>query len=816
MSAKVIKHFHRISPKGWVLILLIAIVAIGGLAFLFIRNSNKAAADTALKPAAARIERVDGSVGVSHVEAADAEQTDWTDATVNMPVVIGDRVYVRDGSHTSIALSGHNYIGLNSGGSLDLLSLNDQSTQLALRSGSALFEVGALRPDELFEVGTPGGAVHFKQTGLYQLGIDEGDNTIVSVLSGLAEVAGEGGVASVSTGEVVTLVAGAVSQALSSKLAPSTAGEIVDDYYRSRYRGRYDGRYRDYDFYVANPSYYDPYDDSVSSRYVTADIAGLTDLDYYGDWSYVDSYGYCWAPRVNAGWAPFRQGHWDLYDAWGPTWVSVEPWGWAPYHYGRWTFVNQRWFWAPVEVVNRPAYCPAPVAFIPVTDTERIAWVPLGPGEPYAARYYDAEFHPYYLAERRVIRDVTIQRNFSNLIHPSALTVVPVEALARPIDQSVIVGVDPKSLAGNQQVLDPFTIERVRQVARQQKEERRRVRLARFEREASNVPVLISTRPAVLRAPTGATASLKVEQLPENRNKNKLKLSQAPPIVSLRKRDGLPRIPAAIQQPGNIEQTVQRQARIVALAARVDQGDRSARTELRELRREEKRAARNQVILNQQSGQNQRIQREPAQPVPGNENKAGRRRRQADLAAQQDAARRAQQQQSQLEQIRRQRRQQKQLERRQQGNVVQQQVEQMRRQQQQQQQQLRQQQQIRQQQKQQRRIERRKPPEVPLQQSPVRQAPIQPPQVRQAPVQQPRIQQPQIQQPQIRQTPKQRPQIQQPQVRQTPKQRPQIQQPQVRQAPAVQQPQKPRPQIQQQRQQPQPGHNGHNKPFKKP
>jgi hypothetical protein len=795
MYTKILKRFSGVSRKVWLLVFVVAVGAIAGVALLLTRNSDKAAADTALKPAAARIERVDGSVGVSHIGEADAEQTDWTDASVNMPVVIGDRVYARDGSHASIALTGHNYVGLNSGGSLDLLSLNDRNTQLALRSGSALFEVGALRPEELYEVGTPGGAVHFKQTGLYQLGIDESNNTIVSVLSGLAEVVGEGGVASVNTGEVVTLVAGAVSQALGSELAPSVAGEIVDDYYKSRYRGRYDGRYRDYDYYVENPSYYDSYGTSPSYRYVSADIAGLSDLDYYGDWSYLDSYGYCWSPRVSSGWAPFRDGYWDLYDTWGPTWVSVEPWGWAPYHYGRWTFANQRWFWVPAEVVNRPAYCPAPVAFLPVTQTERIAWVPLGPGEAYVSRYYDAEFHPYYLEQRSVIRAVTFQRSFANLVHPSALTVVPVEALARPIDQRVIVGVDPHSLAGNQQVLDPFTIDQVRQVARRQKEERRRFRLAQFERDASNVPVQISARPAVLRAPTGETAAFNVEQLSENRGKGKLRINRAPEIVSLRQKDRLPRVPAAAIQQQSIEQNAQRQARIAALAARVDQGDRSARGELRQLRREEKRAARNQVILNQQTGQTPRVQREPAQsvPVPANENKV-ERRRQAEVAAQQEAARRAQQQ-SQLEQTRRQRQEQKQLERRQQGNA-QQQAEQMRRQQQQkqvQEQQIRIQREQRQQQKQQRRIERRKPPEAPSQQFPVQQAPVQQqPRVRQAPVvQRPQVPQPHVM-PKVRQAPA--PVVQRPQVPQ-----PQVQAPKVRQAPvAVQpqaQPQKQRPQT---------------------
>jgi hypothetical protein len=43
-------------------------------------------------------------------------------------------------------------------------------TQLALRDGSALFDVGALAPGQLFEVATPFGAVDLDQPGLYEVG----------------------------------------------------------------------------------------------------------------------------------------------------------------------------------------------------------------------------------------------------------------------------------------------------------------------------------------------------------------------------------------------------------------------------------------------------------------------------------------------------------------------------------------------------------------------------------------------------------------------------------------------------------------------
>ena len=55
-----------------------------------------------------------------------------------------------------------------------MLTLNERRTQLALRDGSAMFDVGYLGEGDLFEVATPYGAVDFEQPGLYNVGIDNG------------------------------------------------------------------------------------------------------------------------------------------------------------------------------------------------------------------------------------------------------------------------------------------------------------------------------------------------------------------------------------------------------------------------------------------------------------------------------------------------------------------------------------------------------------------------------------------------------------------------------------------------------------------
>jgi hypothetical protein len=131
--------------------------------------------------------------------------------------------------------------------------------------------------------------------------------------------------------------------------------------------------------------------DAVSARYVSPDAYGVSDLDRYGAWRVVPSYGAVWVPTAEpSGWVPYSTGSWTLDPFYGWTWVDTAPWGWAPYHYGRWVSVDGFWAWAPGPVVVRPVYAPALVAFFggprvgvgisiggPV-----VGWVPLGWGEP--------------------------------------------------------------------------------------------------------------------------------------------------------------------------------------------------------------------------------------------------------------------------------------------------------------------------------------------------------------------------------------------------------------------------------------------------
>ncbi|HXI26028.1 MAG TPA: FecR domain-containing protein, partial [Pyrinomonadaceae bacterium] len=172
-------------PFGALIILAVAVVAAIVAAMLFkYQRSAKASA----LPNAARIERVDGQVGInqSSDNSANAQNAQWIQATTNMPVGVGDRIYTKENSKTEIAFSGRNVATVDPNTSLDLLDLSRDRTQVALREGSALFDVGSIPSGGLFEVATPCGAVDLQQPGLYQVAINQDGNATATAFSGAA------------------------------------------------------------------------------------------------------------------------------------------------------------------------------------------------------------------------------------------------------------------------------------------------------------------------------------------------------------------------------------------------------------------------------------------------------------------------------------------------------------------------------------------------------------------------------------------------------------------------------------------------------
>ena len=103
-------------------------------------------------------------------------------------------------------------------------------------------------------------------------------------------------------------------------------------------------------------------------------------LQPYGDWVYIDNYGYCWEPypeMVGDGWQPYTDGYWAHTDG-GWTWMTDEPFGWATYHYGRWMMNAGRWCWVP-------GYDWAPAWVSWRQSDQYVGWAPLPPEASWSA-----------------------------------------------------------------------------------------------------------------------------------------------------------------------------------------------------------------------------------------------------------------------------------------------------------------------------------------------------------------------------------------------------------------------------------------------
>ena len=533
----------KVWPHLTVVAILCALVA-GVAVGWWVRHEQTASAKAL--PNAARIQRVDGQVLLNNSGANTIPtDQDWLAATVNQPFTVGDRIYTRDNSHASLAFTGRNFARLNPNTSLDVLSLAEDRTQLALRDGSAVFDVGYLRPGDLFEVATPYGAVDLQQPGLYDVGINNG-NVIVSVLSGLAQVVGLGGNGQISKGEMLTLLGQTAADVVLSRLDGRNAGYLVDDYYGYQYPRYYDGRYRDYNVYLNDPYYFDPYRRTSSYQYVNSYIPGIYDLDYYGDWRNLNGYGYAWCPRVDSSWAPYQQGYWQTDYPYGPTWVSSEPWGYAPYHYGRWANVNNQWYWIPDNTNTYPSYSPALVAFLPLAQ-DQIGWVPLGPGDPYAPRYYYNDWQPYYLDRTQVVQPQVV-----NLYVPNAVSVVSIDDFNRDFDWRRERRADRQMLANVNPVLDPLTLTPLRNAVIHSAWGRGKIDLPPgIAKKLQETTVVTSTTPVAPPFRKDLARTMRVEaansrssnrkfNIRDERNKGEGQVGQAPA-----------QIPAPVQQPNS-------------------------------------------------------------------------------------------------------------------------------------------------------------------------------------------------------------------------------------------------------------------------
>jgi hypothetical protein len=230
-------------------------------------------------------------------------------------------------------------------------------------------------------------------------------------------------------------------------------------------------------------------------------------------------------------------------------------------------------------VDRRSVYAPALVAFVPITRSQQIGWVPLAPGEQYVPRYYNADFQPHYFASPQVVTEVVnVQQTYVNYNYPQAITVVPVQDFTRRFESRRLAAVNPQFIAQTQPVLDPYAIESVRNVAIAGESDRPKFKMARaFRDQVLNTPVVTSVEPVTLPGRASVKETFQVATVSEKQRKNKMRVQDSGQVITA----NAPNVVAHGSTPSDATQ--ERDQQVAALAARSAQGDRAARRELKRL-----------------------------------------------------------------------------------------------------------------------------------------------------------------------------------------------------------------------------------------
>lgn len=323
------------------------------------------------------------------------DTTDWTDATINIPLNEGDRVWVPDDGKAELQVRGGACVRADGDTSLDILTVDHDSAQYYLDRGH-IYSNNRQGGIKNIQIDTPLTSIRSYDNSIMMIDVSEDGVTEVSVLKGYVYAESKAGATRVNAGNTLT-----IRDERNAEIAPISPPDEWEQWNMAR-----DQRLAAW---------------GDSARYLPDDLHEYaSDFDDYGRWVYVGDYGYVWSPIVPmSGWAPYTMGSW-IWIRGSHVWVDYYPWGWAPSHYGRWIFLaSHGWCWVP-PAVGAVYWGPGFVGWI-VTPTY-VAWVPLAPGEIYYGYGY---YGPWSVNITSVnINTVVVKRPYVNARVNDAVVVV--------------------------------------------------------------------------------------------------------------------------------------------------------------------------------------------------------------------------------------------------------------------------------------------------------------------------------------------------------------------------------------------------------
>jgi hypothetical protein len=212
-------------------------------------------------------------------------------------------------------------------------------------------------------------------------------------------------------------------------------------------------------------------------------------------------------------------------------------------------------------------YAPALVGFVNLNDGNQIGWVPLGPGDIYAPRYYDASWQPRYLTRANISPGQLI-----NFGIPGAVTVVPVDAWGRAIDPRSIRRIDTRELVSLRPTLDPLTLTPLRNAVIHSAWGRGKIDLPPgIAKKLEGIRVFVSGDVRESPSRKDVARSMRVERVSDNARNQKFKLKDER------------------QQSQQVDQA--RKQEIERLNVEAKRGDKKAQQQLRQLEQQREKTS---------------------------------------------------------------------------------------------------------------------------------------------------------------------------------------------------------------------------------
>ena len=280
------------------------------------------------------------------------DDDEWAYAGLNSIVMPGDTIWADEEGVLEVEFSGGTFLRLADGSRLDVVSTPPEAVLRGWTGSFYVQRVSSPVGDVVFE--TPVARVHIEPDSQVRIDVlDEGPST-VSVRWGRAVI-------HTDIGEPVRVEAGERSY-IDPGYLPSTPVEFdrgVEDVFDTWNRDR------------ARQIAYGNQDVPIASAGSLSAPIGVSDLNAYGEWVYIDDQTY-WRPTID-DYVPYRNGYWSYVPAQGYVWVGHHPFSYVTSHHGYWSHHDDYgWLWQ-----YHQAYSPAYVFSVRYGD--QFIWAPIDP-----------------------------------------------------------------------------------------------------------------------------------------------------------------------------------------------------------------------------------------------------------------------------------------------------------------------------------------------------------------------------------------------------------------------------------------------------